>query len=262
MPNESPIKLTAEQEAEVKTMTSVEQITQYMRDAAVAQNLVRPYDAAHPDLLVDVPQKARITKTIELDGTTYEFSGEDDAAVTRLQLEFMRGRNPQATQPTTPEKPRGADGKFVAADAPTRTPEQAANLANLELKFKRGEISASDYLMQSGALEEYVEKVQSRAETEIVQSWAQATEAFKSGPGADWPGGERNKEILGFKLAELGLTDATDKVAALTQAFNAMRLDDAIAKATSKTEVDEALAKFGRAAGVQTNAGSSVWGSR
>jgi hypothetical protein len=266
-PKDSQIKLTPAQEAEVMKLNSVQEINQFMRDAALAQSLVRPLDAAHPDILVDVLQPTRKTATIALDGQTYEFSADSDEELTRLQLEFMRGRNNNEAAATTTAKTvapktepvRDNTGRFATQKDPALS---AADKATLELKFKRGEISASDYLLQSGAMEEYVERLQERAGQAAVQSWAQATEAFKQGPGANWPGGDNNRERLGHKLAELGLTEATDKVDALTQAWRAMQAEDALknykeemSKANSHAEMEAVRAKYFPQIGIGTNAG-------
>ena len=263
-PKDSQIKLTPAQEAEVMKLNSVQEINQFMRDAALAQSLVRPLDAAHPDVLVDVLQPTRKTATIALDGQTYEFSADTDEELTKVQLDFMRGRKNEAAAPTATAAPktepaRDNTGRFATQKDPALN---AADKATLELKFKRGEITTSDYLLQSGAIDEYVEKVQERATESEIQSWAQATEAFKQGPGANWPGGDNNRERLGHKLAELGLTDAGDKVDALTQAWRAMQAEDALknykeemSKANSHAEMEAVRAKYFPRIGIGTNAG-------
>lgn len=124
----------------------------------------------------------------------------------------------------------------VAAAAAKKAAEDAAVFkADLELKFKRGEITTSDYLEQSGALKEYLEKqgvpldalresVNRTQDSAEAQSWEDATKEFLNGPaGKDWPGGDNNLEIIGLKLQSLNLVDAKDKVAALAQAYAAMK---------------------------------------
>lgn len=113
--------------------------------------------------------------------------------------------------------------------------KEAVAQAELEIKFKNGQISASEYLERSGAIAQYLEKqgvpvqelketVEQSRDNKFTQSWADATTEFlKSPAGADWPGGERNKELIGLMIARLGLVDADDKVLALSQAYNAMK---------------------------------------
>jgi hypothetical protein len=51
------------------------------------------------------------------------------------------------------------------------------------------------------------------------KSRADATTTFLQGAGAHWPGGVKNRELLGMQLASMGLADAEDKVGALSAAF-------------------------------------------
>jgi hypothetical protein len=115
-----------------------------------------------------------------------------------------------------PERPRDSEsGRFVAA----RTDDPVA-AADLELKFKRGELSSQEYLEQSGSIRTYLESQgvpieelrdsvdRNRAQSEI-QSWQQATAEFLNSPeGRDWPGGEANKNLLGETLAQMDATDS------------------------------------------------------
>ena len=112
---------------------------------------------------------------------------------------------------------------------------EAIRQVELEAKFKRGEMSTADYLEQSGAMSAYLAKqgipveslkatVERNADAVETQSWADAVEAFKQSPsGASWPGGDKTVMVMNDKIFALGLQDATDKVAALAQAYAAMQ---------------------------------------
>lgn len=142
-----------------------------------------------------------------------------------------------APQPTVQPVVEAAPDPAVLA---AKAAEEAAAKAELELKFKRGEISTADYLEQSGAYEDFLTKkglsidalkatVEQTQTAQYEKSWAEATEEFLHSPaGADWPGGNRNREQLGMRLAAMGLTDAKDKVAALAQAYNEMKKTGAV----------------------------------
>jgi hypothetical protein len=78
----------------------------------------------------------------------------------------------------TEQQPRGTDGRFTRADDPIAKVE-------LDLKFKRGEISTAEYLEQSGAIDSYLESqgiplvdlqasVAEKQNQRIAQSWEQA----------------------------------------------------------------------------------------
>ena len=193
-------------------------------DAEAAKAAADAAAAAAPKLL---------TRTENIGGVDIDFTGASDAEIDRavanaykVAFAFRPSENTQ--------QPPAVDPAIAQKAAEDAAAAKAAANADLELRFKRGELSASQYLEQSGAVSDYLAKQgipvealreqieQSRGNKEI-QSWEAATEEFKRTIGADWPGGNRNREILGYKLAELGLTDAPDKVAALGQAFAAMK---------------------------------------
>jgi hypothetical protein len=207
-------------------------------DAAAAK---ATEDAAAAKAAVDTAAAAAanaskvLTRTENINGVNIDFTGASEAELDRAVLNAYKiasAFRPNETTPTVDP----AIAQKAAADAAAA---KAAANAELELKFKRGELSATEYLEQTGAVAEYLAKQgipveelraqieQSRGNKEI-QSWEEATEVFKRTVGADWPGGNRNREILGYKLAELGLTDSSDKVAALGQAFAAMKASNMI----------------------------------
>jgi hypothetical protein len=121
------------------------------------------------------------------------------------------------------------------ADAAAKAAADAAAKAELELKFRRGEIPVDEYLTQSGAINRFLEKegvsidalkatVSQNQNTQFEKSWAEATEEFlHSAAGADWPGGDKNRELIGMKLASMNLIDAKDKVGALAAAYADMK---------------------------------------
>jgi hypothetical protein len=127
------------------------------------------------------------------------------------------------------------DPAVAAAAAQKAAEEEAVARVELETKFKRGDISTAEYLEQSGAVKDYLQKqgvpleslrdaVNQNQATAETQSWADATQVFlNSSAGSDWPGGENNLEIIGLKLQALHLENATDKVAALAQAYASMK---------------------------------------
>lgn len=177
------------------------------------------------------------TRTEVIGGKEFNFE-----AVSELELATKVAdayRLAYSLQPTTQaaqvvEKTPTQEEIAAAAQA------EAAAKAELELRFKRGEVSTADYLEQSGAFGDYLAKkglsvdalqaaVKQNQTTQYEKSWAQATEEFLHSPaGADWPGGDLNREQLGLRLVALNLTDATDKVAALAQAYNEMKKSKAI----------------------------------
>jgi hypothetical protein len=259
-PNESRITLTPEQEKHISEIQP-EEMKEYLRTIAESQGLIYR-DAFDHNVIHEIEgatpvQSAPVTKRILVDGKSLEFSGTTELDVERAIGDFYRG-----------EQAARENGETTRQAAPTATgsAEQAAANVELELRFKRGETSAKDYIEQSGAVDEYlesrgisVENLRVVSSERFEQSWSDATQEFLNGPaGSDWPGGNENLEIIGQKLRELGLVDAEDKVAALAEAYASMKTsgevqknpeierNQAIASANSPSELKELLSQ-GRA---------------
>ena len=105
------------------------------------------------------------------------------------------------------------------------------------------------------------------------QSWAEATTAFlQSDSGASWPGGEKNKTILGQILIDNGLVDSPDKLEAISAAFDFARENgllvpneeaetlQRINEVTSPSELRALLQPSERQYRVQQGIQSGIWG--
>jgi len=177
-------------------------------------------------------QPTTFTRTETIGGKPLTFSAASELELERAVASAYKAAElaPATPAPAEPE-PYQAEREALAAQL---------RQADLELKFKRNEITTQEYLEQSGAVKNYLEKegiplddlratVEEKSHQRFEQSWADATTEFlHSEASAGWPGGERNKTLLGNKLNELGLLDAEDKVAAMQQAYEALKADDLI----------------------------------
>jgi hypothetical protein len=272
-------KLTSEEEKHIQTLTRPEDIAKYIHSLEVEAGL-RVRDEYNDSVLHEVPRRTEPQPnqaSLTVDGKT--FTGTDAELNEQLRAYFQS----QQQQPTTAQPARGTDGRFVAAADQGKKDEEAAlaaaRKAELDLAFKRGSLSTSEYLEQSGAfaealektlgapIEEIAESFQSRRSQKYVESWETATaQFFQTEIGRYWPGGEANKKILG-ELIEKGslpdgtpFVDAEDKVAVLTACFNHMKENDLIKespeatrlwndgvnKAQTREELDEFLGKAAR----------------
>jgi hypothetical protein len=118
---------------------------------------------------------------------------------------------------------------------PPATQRESRNLARkvvdrneAEELLRSGAITTAEFLERTDAVGDYLAErgfdVDEAAAKQFEQSWAQATAVFLNSPaGADWPGGQKNLEIIGSKIAAMGLIDAEDKVGALAQAYAEMK---------------------------------------
>lgn len=182
--------------------------------------------------VVEPPAATVFTRTETIGGKEFIFEASSELELERYVNNALRvAYSVQAPEPAAVV----VDPAVAAAEAQKAVEDKASALADLELKWKRGEISAADYIEQSGAVDAYLEKkgvsiselkatVEQNRNASYAQDWETATETFKKSPaGLDWPGGERNKTQLGLQLVALGLTEAEDKVAAMAQAYAEMK---------------------------------------
>jgi hypothetical protein len=226
-PEDSAIKVTPEIKKALET-ASTEQIKEIMARAAVDQGLVRR-DIFSPDVLIPTPLASaapkQIAKTVTVDGVKHIIEGATEMELAQNETTLYRKLFAQPTVAAqTEEQPRNERGQFVSA-------EDAATKAELELAFKRGDISTSDYLQRSGAVADYLAKegvsidalkatVDQNQAASYEKSWQQATAEFLS--HSDWPGLESNRARLGATILELGLVDSPS-VESLQRAYDHMK---------------------------------------
>jgi hypothetical protein len=225
-------KLTREEEEKIMQMQSPEEISAFLHQREVAAGLRVP-DSMNGDILHEIDRSMLSatpqTVSVTIAGKTY--SGTQEEVDAALAAQF---RQPEA-QPA-----RNPNGTFAKQPEPTPTPVTAA--AN-----KIANSVVNDALAAEGiSIEDLREFSAGRQldRTEVID-WGVAAERFKAGPGADWPGGEHNREVLGETLKLLGLTEATDKVAALSVAWEHMKArqsqHEAIESAQTPQQLREAL---------------------
>ncbi|HEV2523333.1 MAG TPA: hypothetical protein VGT24_13215 [Candidatus Acidoferrales bacterium] len=210
-----------------------------------------------------------ISKTVEISGREFTFSGSSESDLDAM-IENARVIV-EATEATQPEP-----GEVTARSARIQRGDSAldaARKAELELAFKRGEIDTVTYLRESGAISQTLQEmgfdVEQAADRQYETSWAEGTQEFLNGPGSDWPGGNRNLQIMSMKLQELGLTEAEDKVAALTAAYAELKKagtifegdvsPEQIVKATEGMTPQQILEEFKEAHGGDSEAANQAF---
>jgi hypothetical protein len=230
-PENSRITTDAEFERAVAAASSAEEIKTLMHDRAVQLGIVVP-DLYSPDVLlpVDQPTPKRFGKSVTVDGQKRFFEADSELELEReIGNYFRETLAAQETNPARQQQQQSRDestGRFVPADQ-GHAEEDAFVRADLELRFKRGEISTDEYLAQSGAIERHLaaqgvdmEALREVGAKKFEQSWEQATQEFLQSPlGRTWVGGEENKNILGQLIASNNLSETDDKVGALAAAF-------------------------------------------
>jgi hypothetical protein len=188
------------------------------RDLQTGQFVRR--DPLTPAAQDETEQEEIITRTETINGKAIDFKGTED------QLEALIANAYRVAEalkselaPVTPRSIRHKTQADIEREICDRT--------EIDLQFKRGQLTTAEYLERTNAIGEYLESkgfdVEAAASKQFEQSWAQASEEFLRGAGSDWPGGTKNRELIGMKLASMNLIDAKDKVAALATAYADMK---------------------------------------
>ena len=201
--------------------------------AATAQQVA---DQAAADARAADEAGAGFSRVETIGGKEFTFEADTELELERMVNNALKVAYSLQRSPELPEPDETATTIATnQAAAQKKAEEDVAARAELELQFRRGDITTADYIERSGAMADYLAKqgVPLESLKEVIdlsqnaqetQSWADATEEFLNGPvGSDWPGGDKNLRLIGEKLIVLGLVDATDKIAALAQAYEAMK---------------------------------------
>lgn len=238
-PNDSAIRLSPEDEKKIQSM-STEQIKAYMISLAEQQSLITR-DQYDPNItyatpLADAAPK-KFGKVLMINGEKHVLEADSPENLARAEADFYQeifGKKSDSNTNSATEQPRdAASGRFVSPQQQQSADAQrAAALTDLELRFKRGEISASDYIRQSGAVDEYLASqgvsmdtlksvVEQKAGETYVKSWQDSVSAFRqSHPEWNAYASDENTKIIGQILETNNLADAPDKTEALEAALN------------------------------------------
>jgi hypothetical protein len=262
-PENSRIKVDAALEEQIHDATNVEQLKAILREQALAQHLYVP-DQLNSSVLheVDPGTPRRFAKTVEIGGIKKTFEGDSELEVEREYGAFLKETFSQPVETT--EQPRNERGQFTAEQGKIDEAQQLEALAKaeLELKFKRGEMSTDDYLTASGAIERHLaeqgvdmEALRDASASKLRQSWEEATQEFQqTEEGRRWVGGKSNFERLGKLLIEMGASEYPN-VENLRRAAEYLRTNDllesnpeleAVDKIQNANSAEEIRAALGR----------------
>jgi hypothetical protein len=251
-PSDARLKLTPEEEAKLITMDHNEMIG-YLHQLELDKGLVVPdilnESVRHEITPVETKQADEI-KQMTIDGVVVRG--------TQAELDgFMRAAFVKAQQQQDDAPARDTNGRFVKTADQGKNDEaealKAAAAADLTLKFQRGEIPPSEYLKQSGAMDEYLaskgidvnaHQKQLQDGQKYEQSWAQATADFKqTEDGKHAPYGPGFAEVIGEKLIELGLDDSPS-VASLQKAYNALAIEAEMSKENDPAKMEDLRERY------------------
>jgi DNA gyrase inhibitor GyrI len=183
------------------------------RDPETGQFVRR--DPLSPAAQTVAPAEEEVKKTEVIGGKEFTFTGTADE-VSKAVADAYRVAEAVTTQAAEPVTPRSVRAKTQA-----ERERDICDRTELDLQFRRGELTTAEYLDRTNAIGEYLAEkgfdVDAAAGKQFEQSWQQATESFlhDTPEGQTWKGGQKNMELIGNLIQSHGLIDAEDKVAAL-----------------------------------------------
>ena len=234
----SSVKLTSAQEEHIKTLTNTADITDYLKSVSVEQGLYSlDWDGESRVLNAPISAPTSIetargySKTVTVNGVQHILAGATEQELLANETAFYRKTFGDATTQQT-EQPRDTStGRFVSAEDAA----EQARVAGLELQFSLGQLTLSQFLEQSGAIENYTQR---QAEQYTVRGWEDATRDFLASPeGANWPGAEALPRITEI-LKSNNLENAEDKLSVMKQAWALMQQED------TEVEVERAISEI------------------
>jgi hypothetical protein len=186
-PNDSRIKVTKSLEDEIHEATNVEQLKEILKAEALRTNLI-VQDTMNRSVVHEVEPGTphRFAKTIDVGGIKKTFEADSELDLEREVNEFFKETFSQPATEAQTEQPRNERGQFTADQAKSNEAD-AIRKAELELAFKRGDLSASDYLEKSGAIDAFMtergidlQSLQEVSLTSLERAWSNATAEFRS----------------------------------------------------------------------------------
>jgi hypothetical protein len=164
----------------------------------------------------------QVTRTETIGGQGFTFTG------TALDVEKAIGDAYKIAEAVRPVEPP-VTPRSVRAKTQAEIERDICDRTELDLQFRRGQLTTAEYLDRTNAIGEFLESkgfdVEAAALAQEAQSWQQAVDTFlqTTPEGQTWKGGQKNHEIIGNLILSRGLGNSADKVAALRTLAAEMR---------------------------------------
>jgi hypothetical protein len=190
------------------------------RDVETGRFIPREKEPPAATKTADAAPRTFEKKGVVIAGKSFDFSAPSELELARQIASANEVAAALASdESVTPRAPRAVAARNAEQDVLDRV--------DADMALRRGDISTAEYLERTHAIEDALAAkgvdVEALGAKQFEESWASATTTFLQGAGASWPGGTKNRALLGDKLAAMGLTDAADKVAALAAAYEALK---------------------------------------
>ena len=194
-----------------------------------------------PAAQVAEPEERVYSKTVTIAGRDFTFTDSSEAGLTnQIASAQVVAENLQESQETP--TPRGQ--RFSATERAQQLLDNEAKKIELDALLRAGLITSQQYLESTGAIDQYLANrgvdVEKIAGQQFESDWSSATSQFlNSEAGRDWPGGDRNLQVIGTTLAAMGLTDSPS-VESLAKAWQEMKAKGTIFHDTSDEQLLDA----------------------
>jgi hypothetical protein len=224
MTKDSAFKLTPAQEAKVAEMTSMETISDYLKEIAVADGTARQ-SRDNPNFLIATPQNSQpqtFARDVAIGNQVFHFEANSELRLSELINQALlvaqaAGTQSQRTEPVRQQQPQK---RYEPAM------DESVRRIDLENQLRRGEISANEYLEAGGFAHLYnttPKALKATQEAEYESAWKQATDLFlESRASEGWEPNEENAAILNEQLVAMGLEN-NPSVESIAAAWNRMR---------------------------------------
>jgi hypothetical protein len=259
----------------IRKATTSAEIRAALEEAMVAQGAKPGSDPMYLDTSGMTVHSSLVPtfKRVEvIQGVPRTFEGTSEADLTSKIVQAYRDLDPTTPSNGGADRQRDDRGRFSTQPVAVTDVEKT----DLELQFKRGDISTADYLRRSGALDEYAREkwgidTDAVATNHQMKTMQQATEEFlNSEAGATWPGGQENlrrmTRILADNSEALGLDKGDLTSDMIAKAYAHMRENNLLAEneevaAENAKRISEASSpeELRAAANAALGRGSSGW---
>ena len=253
---QDPIRLVADKrlEKDLQTAQTPEEIRELLhasiarspqlgiaRDEQTGQFISSRRDPLTPAAQTVEPEERVLSKTVKIGGRDFTFTDSSEDGLTNQIASAQTVAEELADEPAVATRTT----RKSAVERAQQLLDNEAKKIELDALLRAGLITSQQYLESTGAVDAYLASrgvdVEKIAGEQMKSGWAAATEAFlNSEAGRDWPGGTRNLEAIGLRIAAMDLTESPS-VETLAKAWTAMKESGAIFNDTSDERVLQEL---------------------
>jgi hypothetical protein len=194
-------KLTPEQEQKILTLTSVDEISSYVRQCGLDNGVVQQLDGAAPGTLVDVPaefqRSAEVAPKFKIKVAGQEFTANSLEELERQYTPALQAAMAANAAARQDEQTRGSDGRFTKQPSISDGADRITN--SLVAKALKEDLGVEPEDLQAA-----VQEIRSNRTFE--SNWSAASQEFmKRNP--EYSGNDETVKAIGERLIAMGLDE-------------------------------------------------------